>query len=102
VEGVGCVPIDRPNQTRKWPGDINAGSGVSPPVRGRQRSERREGSVRRTAPSGIEEAAARDGLSVNAWLVRAVAAALDPEAAGRRSGRRAAPQTGKRYTGWVR
>lgn len=50
----------------------------------------------------IEEAAARDGLSVNAWLVRAVSAALDPEDAGRRSGRRAAPQAGKRYTGWVR
>ncbi|MFI7706875.1 hypothetical protein [Nonomuraea sp. NPDC049480] len=50
----------------------------------------------------IEEAAARDGLSVNAWLVRAVSAALDPEDAGRRSGGRAAPQTGKRYTGWVR
>jgi hypothetical protein len=49
----------------------------------------------------IEEAAARDGLSVNAWLVRAVSAALDPAERGR-SGPRAAPQTGKRYTGWVR
>ncbi|MFI7611252.1 hypothetical protein ACIBP6_08545 [Nonomuraea terrae] len=48
----------------------------------------------------IEEAAARDGLSVNAWLVRAVTAALDP--APRRSARRATQQSGSRYTGWVR
>ncbi|MEU6715835.1 toxin-antitoxin system HicB family antitoxin [Nonomuraea sp. NPDC046802] len=50
----------------------------------------------------IEAAAARDGLSVNAWLVRAVSAALDPGDAGRRSGPRTTQQTGKRYSGWVR
>ncbi|MGW4796103.1 hypothetical protein ACWEPC_27150 [Nonomuraea sp. NPDC004297] len=50
----------------------------------------------------IEEAAAGDGLSVNAWLVRAVSAALDPGDAGRRSARRPAQQSGNRYTGWVR
>ncbi|MEV8635751.1 hypothetical protein AB0395_29255 [Streptosporangium sp. NPDC051023] len=50
----------------------------------------------------IEEAAARDGLSVNAWLVRAVAAALDPGDAGRRPARRATQQTSNRYRGWVR
>ena len=52
----------------------------------------------------IEEAAARDGLSVNAWLVRAAAAALEAggqAAAGRREPRRA-PRSGQRYTGWVR
>ncbi|TYB68922.1 hypothetical protein FXF51_10565 [Nonomuraea sp. PA05] len=50
----------------------------------------------------IEDAAARDGLSVNAWLVRAVSAALDPGAAGNRSGRRPAQRSGNRYSGWVR
>ncbi|MGR6918404.1 toxin-antitoxin system HicB family antitoxin [[Actinomadura] parvosata] len=50
----------------------------------------------------IEEAAAREGLSVNAWLVRAVAAALDPGASNERSGRRPARQPGNRYSGWVR
>jgi hypothetical protein len=50
----------------------------------------------------IEEAAAREGLSVNAWLVRAVSAALDPGNAGRGSARRPARQTGNRYSGWVR
>ncbi|MEV6232864.1 toxin-antitoxin system HicB family antitoxin [Saccharopolyspora shandongensis] len=47
----------------------------------------------------VEEAAAREGLSVNAWLVRAAAAAVEPAGrpAGRSSGRR-----GQRYTGWAR
>ncbi|KAB8190329.1 hypothetical protein FH608_035760 [Nonomuraea phyllanthi] len=50
----------------------------------------------------IEEAAGRDGLSVNAWLVRAVSAALDQGDGARRPGRRAAQQSGNRYSGWVR
>ncbi|WP_393916091.1 histidine kinase [Halostreptopolyspora alba] len=48
----------------------------------------------------VEEAASREGLSVNAWLVRAVAAALDSDA--RRPGRSASRQVGRGYTGWVR
>lgn len=50
----------------------------------------------------IEEAASREGLSVNAWLVRAVSAALQPAGAGNRSGWREDPKGGRRYTGWVR
>ncbi len=68
----------------------------------------------------IDDAASRSGLSVNAWLVRVIASALDPGApadagpgrrAGsvRRAGRRAgAPagsgggSLGRQYTGWVR
>jgi len=48
----------------------------------------------------IEEAAAREGLSVNAWLVCAVAAALEPKA--RRPAQRDLVGGGERYTGWVR
>jgi hypothetical protein len=48
----------------------------------------------------IEEAAGREGLSVNAWLVRAVSAALDPVEA-RRPGRAPGQSLGQRYTGWV-
>ena len=47
----------------------------------------------------IEEAATREGLSVNAWLVRTVAAALEPKI--RRTSPHA-PLGGDRYTGWVR
>ncbi|GGL03292.1 hypothetical protein Sme01_18900 [Sphaerisporangium melleum] len=50
----------------------------------------------------IDEAAARDGLSVNAWLVRAISSALDSGDAGRRSTRRPSQQSGNRYSGWVR
>jgi hypothetical protein len=49
----------------------------------------------------VEAAAARDGVSVNTWLVRAVAAAL--ELAGQPTGpARAEQRGGKRLTGWVR
>jgi len=47
----------------------------------------------------FEEAAAREGLSVNAWLVRTVAAALEPKT---RRPAQHAPLGGDRYTGWVR
>lgn len=51
--------------------------------------------------SRIEEAASRDGISVNAWHVRAAAAALEPVDRNRRSGLRS--QSGaQRFTGWVR
>ncbi|MFJ9679411.1 ribbon-helix-helix protein, CopG family [Streptomyces sp. NPDC101194] len=47
----------------------------------------------------IEEAARREGLSVNAWLVRAVSATLEQGA--RPAGRRT-PQGGQRFSGWAR
>ena len=51
--------------------------------------------------SRIEQAAGGESLSVNAWLVRAVADALDPGDRDRRSARRG-PPGGQRYTGWAR
>ncbi|MFC9245860.1 hypothetical protein ACFT7S_18170 [Streptomyces sp. NPDC057136] len=47
-----------------------------------------------------EEAAGREGLSVNAWLVRAVSAAVDGGGAPRPTER--ARTIGQNYTGWVR
>ncbi|MEU7582998.1 hypothetical protein AB0B50_36115 [Streptomyces sp. NPDC041068] len=49
----------------------------------------------------VEEAASRDGLSVNAWLVRAVSGALD-QPAGRPAVRREFGRPGNGFTGWVR
>jgi HicB family len=49
--------------------------------------------------AGIEEAAAKERLSVNAWLVRALSASL--HSGERRSGRRGG-RVGQSYTGWVR
>ena len=45
----------------------------------------------------VDEAAGRQGLSVNAWLVRAVIAALEPDTRDRRR----SPSMGQQYTGWV-
>jgi hypothetical protein len=52
--------------------------------------------------ASVEQAAARERLSVNAWMVRAAAAAL---ATGDGRSRRSRPRggaSGQRYTGWVR
>jgi hypothetical protein len=47
----------------------------------------------------VDQAAADDGLSVNSWLVRAIAAALEPK--NRRTARRES-RSGDNFTGWVR
>jgi len=49
----------------------------------------------------VEQAAARDGLSVNSWLVRAAAAAIDRADPDRRRDLRPTRGT-QRYTGWAR
>ncbi|MEU6841412.1 toxin-antitoxin system HicB family antitoxin [Streptomyces sp. NPDC046716] len=48
-----------------------------------------------------EEAASREGLSVNAWLVRAVSAAVDPGPAPSRTPDKGR-SGGQSFTGWVR
>jgi hypothetical protein len=52
----------------------------------------------------IEAAAGRESLSVNAWLVRALGAAVDPADGVRRDRRTTSrgPAGGDRYHGWVR
>ena len=49
----------------------------------------------------VEEAARRDGTSVNAWLVRAASSALGASAPGFAPSRRSA-RGSDRYSGWVR
>jgi hypothetical protein len=48
----------------------------------------------------VEEAAGREGLSTNAWLVRAIAGAVHGEP--RRPGGRLNLQIGQGFSGWVR
>ncbi|HTX13013.1 MAG TPA: hypothetical protein VME22_30625 [Solirubrobacteraceae bacterium] len=54
--------------------------------------------------SQVEQNADRQGLSTNAWLVRAVAAAVDrgQPGPGRGPGQQRSPRSGQRYTGWGR
>jgi hypothetical protein len=47
----------------------------------------------------VDDAAAADGLSVNTWLVRAIAAALEPKQ--RRSAQRSV-RSGDNFAGWAR
>lgn len=49
-----------------------------------------------TVKSRVEHAAATEGVSVNGWLVRAVARSLDPTTSGTRR------STGRRISGYVR
>ena len=49
----------------------------------------------------VEEAARQAGLSVNAWLVRSAAAALEPDGHSQ-SGGRGVARGGEHFTGWVR
>ena len=52
--------------------------------------------------SRIEDAAGRARLSVNAWLVRATAAALEPGTRSESTGRGGPARGQERYSGWVR
>jgi hypothetical protein len=49
----------------------------------------------------LDEAALQAGLSVNAWLVRTLAAAVDPARSGRPDPLQGS-RLGHRYSGWVR
>jgi hypothetical protein len=51
--------------------------------------------------SRVEQAAAGEGLSVNAWLVRAAVVAVERTRAARRREQHT-PQGAQSYTGWVR
>ncbi|WP_277209051.1 toxin-antitoxin system HicB family antitoxin [Isoptericola croceus] len=50
----------------------------------------------------VELAAARDGVSVNTWLVRAVTAAVEQATGGPASPPRPGAPGSRRHTGWVR
>jgi hypothetical protein len=52
--------------------------------------------------SRVDEAAARLGVSVNTWLVRAVANAMEPQPRPSSDARRGRRSGGSQYTGWAR
>ncbi len=50
----------------------------------------------------VEEASGRQGLSVNAWLVRAISAAFESGEGSRAASQAEPAPSGRSYTGWVR
>jgi hypothetical protein len=50
----------------------------------------------------LEDAAGREGFSVNTWLVRAVSQALEATPANRSADSRRSRKYGQQYSGWVR
>jgi hypothetical protein len=52
--------------------------------------------------SRIEDAAAREGFSVNTWLTRAVTRGLQPGDTTDATDRRRSRRSGQHYSGWVR
>lgn len=50
----------------------------------------------------VEDAAGREGSSVNTWLVRAVSRALEPADPAGTPGRARTRWSGQQYSGWVR
>jgi hypothetical protein len=100
------------------PGEIGgADAGFPPPPPSSAPVDEDEGGTSRITlrlpthlKPGIDEAASRAGLSANAWLVRVIAAALQPDDRGRTADRararaadsRTGTPFGRRHTGWVR
>ncbi|WP_031050938.1 toxin-antitoxin system HicB family antitoxin [Streptomyces sp. NRRL F-5650] len=91
VEGGGSAEPPAPVETLKAPVPADADEGGTARV-----NLRLPGHLKARA----EEAASREGLSVNAWLVRAVSAALDGAGAPRPPER--VRDVGQSLTGWVR
>ncbi len=55
-----------------------------------------------TVKTRVEQAAARAGVSINTWLIRAAAAAADADTGAGRAATGNAVTGGQRFTGWVR
>jgi hypothetical protein len=89
-------PVDGPGE---------ADPGAAPPVVPAEEDDGETARINLRLPAqlkaGVERAANREALSVNAWLVRVVAAALARDESGRRPPHRGG-RIGESYSGWVR
>jgi hypothetical protein len=87
------VPVDEP--------DEQAPEAPAPPEGDEGATARINLRLPEQLKAGVEEAASRERLSVNAWLVRVAAAALARERPDRRPPHRGG-RIGESFTGWVR
>lgn len=105
---VSPPPADLPPEELAGAEDIEAARWPGAGQRPRAAAEGEESTVSRInlrlpdhLKSRVDQVAASEGLSVNAWLVRAVAAVLERMDRARRRERRT-PHGSQRYTGWAR
>ena len=82
-------------------GDLTGGWSTSAAVAGEGGTARINLRLPDQLKTQVDQSAEREGLSINAWLVRAVAAAVDRGQPGARREQRSA-RSGQRYTGWGR
>lgn len=101
-----AAPELEPQEEPAWAGEASSSASATPA------DAEAPGETARTTlrlpealKARIEDAANQEGISVNAWMVRALGAALESSAARRRptSGRSAATAAGRStsYTGWA-
>ncbi|MFG3055050.1 hypothetical protein ACGFZP_29435 [Kitasatospora sp. NPDC048239] len=97
-------PLSEPFEEEREPMASSMAPSVAPPLSG-EADDSGTARINFRLPAHlktrVEDAAGQEGLSVNAWLVRAVATALEPGEPTRPGGR-ARRGTGQGYTGWVR
>jgi hypothetical protein len=101
VSGPGLPPDDVADRSAD-PGPAAApvtGAGPDPDDGGTARITLR---VPEQLKARIEEAAGREGFSVNTWLTRAVTRGLEPGDAPGATDRRHSRWSGQHYSGWVR
>jgi hypothetical protein len=80
---------------------LEPAAGVEPPLSDEAATARINLRLPEQLKAGVEQAASRERLSVNSWLVRAIAGALAHKDSGRRAPSRGG-RLGQAYTGWVR
>lgn len=102
-EFVVSAPADGPNRPYAGPVD-EAASGSEAPSGGEGNLARINLRLPEQLKSRVEQVAEREGLSINAWLVRAVTAAVERGRSGGGGGTGGSgPSHGsQRYTGWGR
>jgi hypothetical protein len=87
---VAAPPADEPLEPAPVPAELEEGATARINLR-----------LPEPLKAGIEQAAARERLSVNAWLVRALGSALANDPSGR-SAPTGGSRMGQAFTGWVR
>ena len=97
-------PAAQPLQdaTDDGPAAVDGGADSGPPIAEDGPTTRINVRLPEQLKAAVEEAAAKEGRSVNAWLVRAASTALQQSEGRRPEQNSSGKRTQQRFTGWVR